>query len=221
MPGFRRMRPTNRRCPCKFAELRLTRGYFIQVCEHQRGSSIRQPPVAKRCRRLQISQWGALVGELSGFRRSDRPLFRYPRKHLDRERRQPDTGTATFLNTVMAGANPLQCLNTQTNAPQACSVDFITGNLAVADVPVGIKPNIAVYSNAHGTPKYYSTAGIANDLQTIPTARPATSFLPIPGGLIGWLPWGSPHTTKFMLSPAPERVSAMRWDESRTRGAHH
>lgn len=61
------------------------------------------------------------------------------------------------------GTSPIATLQDTNSTPDACSVDPGTGNLAAGNLNL----DIAVYRNAKGSPKFYSTVGFMEDVRTI------------------------------------------------------
>ena len=57
------------------------------------------------------------------------------------------------------GTSPIATLQDSGQTPEDCAVDPTTGNLAVAD----LYSNAAIYTNAQGSPAYYSTVGLLQD----------------------------------------------------------
>jgi hypothetical protein len=154
---------------------------------------------------------GALVGELNGF---DDPTGLCSDVHGNVwiANADNDRGNGTLVEYAHGGSSPIATLRDEKNAPNACSVDISTGNLAVADVPIGVKPNIAIYKNAIGSPIYYSTAGIVHDVRTIAYDPAGNLYLADLRGNFGLLRAGGSKVTKLRLQPAPRTSGALQWD---------
>ncbi len=72
-----------------------------------------------------------------------------------------DHGAKQIVEYAHAGKKPIATLNDSPYAPYACSVDSVTGALAVANEPgSSSRGNIAIYSDARGTPKFYDDKNI-------------------------------------------------------------
>jgi hypothetical protein len=68
------------------------------------------------------------------------------------------TDAADIVEYAHGGTSPIATLSDTGWAPQACAIDPTTGNLAVTNVATsnGGGGSIAIYSNASGTPAYYT-----------------------------------------------------------------
>lgn len=68
----------------------------------------------------------------------------------------PDGGTSRIFEYAHGGADPIAILHDTLHTPRACSVDGVTGDLAVVDA--GTSADVAIYRNASGNPRrYYDT----------------------------------------------------------------
>lgn len=154
---------------------------------------------------------GALVQELTGF---DDPSGICSGSHGNVWIANADNGrgNGSLVEYEHGGSQPIRTLKDPHNAPQACSVDLVTGNLAVANVPVGGEPNIAVYANAKGAPKYYTANGLTNGVVGITYGAFSNLFFADADGQTAWLPAGGKRAAKFLLTPAPHGNGAMQWD---------
>jgi hypothetical protein len=74
-----------------------------------------------------------------------------------------DYGAKEIVEYAHAGKKPIATIDDAPYAPYACSVDFTTGALAVANEAGGSgRGNVAVYAGASGTPKIYTDKKITN-----------------------------------------------------------
>lgn len=154
---------------------------------------------------------GALVGELNGF---DDPMGLCSDSHGNVWVANADNnrGNGTLVEYAHGGSSPMATLRDRKNAPQACSVDASSGNLAVANVPIMTKPNIAIYKTASGNPIYYSTTGIMHDVRTIAYDPAGNLYLADSRGNFGLLRAGSSKVTKLRIQPVPRASVALQWD---------
>ncbi len=69
-----------------------------------------------------------------------------------------DEGTNEIVEYAHGGTTPIATLTDPNNAPEACSVDPTTGDLAVANAQTlsGGPGSVGVYAQARGTPKIYT-----------------------------------------------------------------
>lgn len=68
-----------------------------------------------------------------------------------------DANDNDIMEYSHGGTEPIETLNEFPNEPQACSVDAVSGNLAVANGGATFEHGtIAVFANAQGTPTYYT-----------------------------------------------------------------
>jgi hypothetical protein len=116
-------------------------------------------------------------------------------------------GTSTLVEYAHGGNAPIATLqDPNKNIPEACSVDSLTGNLAVANV----NANIAVYANARGSPTYYSTYGFVKEVRTI--AYDGSGDLYMRGfrnrKAKAWLPEGSSTVAQFLV----RKLGYYDWD---------
>ena len=116
-------------------------------------------------------------------------------------------GTSTLVEYAHGGNEPIATLqDPNKNIPQACSVDPVTGNLAVAN----LNANIAVYANARGSPTYYSTSGLVEDVRTI--AYDGSGDLYMRGfksrKAAAWLPKGGSTIAHFLV----RKLGYYDWD---------
>src|SRR5579863_3343704 len=74
----------------------------------------------------------------------------------------PDFDAATITKFAHGGATPIAVLSDPGGLPTGCSVDKVTGNLAVANFETNeaLQGSIEVYRNASGTPTQYSDAAV-------------------------------------------------------------
>ncbi|MGA9420212.1 MAG: hypothetical protein WBV40_13765 [Candidatus Cybelea sp.] len=104
---------------------------------------------------------GKLVGKLSGFRE---PAGQCVDKAGDVF--VTDFGASRILEYAHGGTSPINTLDDSGYAPQDCSIDPTTGNLAVVNYlslySSRFGPgNVAIYPNAIGLPTYYSAPNVA------------------------------------------------------------
>jgi hypothetical protein len=99
-----------------------------------------------------------LAGILTGF---SQPMGECVDKHNDVW--VTDYAAAQIVEYAHGGSKPMRKLNTGSDSPYACSVDFITGNLAVAEVKTGSSKqgDIAIYANASGQPTYFGDPNVS------------------------------------------------------------
>ncbi|HEY1654586.1 MAG TPA: hypothetical protein VGF86_05680 [Candidatus Tumulicola sp.] len=121
-------------------------------------------------------------------------------------------GNGYLVEYAHGGSDPIAVLQDPHNAPQACSVDFITGDLAVANAPVGNGANIAIFSNAQGAPKYYPTPGLAQGVVGITYGAFSNIYFADAKGHTAWLPAGGRRVMKFLLTPNPRADGPIQWD---------
>jgi hypothetical protein len=68
----------------------------------------------------------------------------------------PDAGASRIFEYAHGGTSPIATLHDTLHTPRACSVDRVTGDLAVVDA--GTSGDIAIYRNASGNPtRHYDT----------------------------------------------------------------
>ena len=120
----------------------------------------------------------------------------------------PYTGNGYLSEYAHGGKHPIATLQDPNNSPQACAVDPMTGNLAVANT----QDSIAIYPAAQGTPTYYSTAGLVEKPDMITYDGAGNAYFAGSSGHPAWLPAGSSTATKFSLKPSPPRRGPFRWD---------
>lgn len=74
----------------------------------------------------------------------------------------PDFDTATITEFAHGGTTPIAVLSDPGGLPTGCSVDKVTGNLAVAtfETNEALQGSIEVYSNASGPPTQYLDAAV-------------------------------------------------------------
>jgi hypothetical protein len=154
---------------------------------------------------------GALVGELNGLD-DPRGLCADARGNVWITNADNGRGNGYLVEYAHGGSDPIATLADPQNAPEACSVDIVSGNLAVANVPAGAKPNVAIYSNAAGSPEFDSTAGIVKDVETIAYDGSGNLYFGDFKDRFGWIRGGSSHTAKFALRPAPRANGVIQWD---------
>jgi len=128
------------------------------------------------------------------------------------------SGTSGYLLEYAHGStSPIAMLSDPNEAPQDCSVDATTGNLAVANGCDGGSCNatIGIYVNAQGTPTLYSTNPPMGAPYTISYDGAGDVFVVGFEGVykqgITWLPKGGSTVKVFPLRPHvfPRGV---RWD---------
>ncbi|MGA2760345.1 MAG: hypothetical protein ABSF08_08515, partial [Candidatus Cybelea sp.] len=119
------------------------------------------------------------------------------------------------------GTTPIAQLSDEDNETPGCSVDPITGNLAVANFYAdchGVScanGNIAIYAKAKGNPKLYSDPTITN---YVSCGYDNAGNLFVEGGntsegsLFAELPRGSNKFTNFDLVILPGAISVVQWD---------
>ena len=72
-----------------------------------------------------------------------------------------DANNSDIVEYSHGGTSPIATLKEFPNAPQACSVDAVSRNLAVANGGATFEHgNIAVFASAQGTPTYYTAPNI-------------------------------------------------------------
>lgn len=120
----------------------------------------------------------------------------------------PYTGTGYLDEYAPGRKHPIATLDEAGNSPQGCSVDPITGDLAVAND----QNNIAIYPNAQAPPAYYSTTGLVNKPKTIAYDDSGNVYFASSSGHAAWLPAGAPGAMKLGLRPSPRRHGPLRWD---------
>lgn len=123
-------------------------------------------------------------------------------------------GNGYLVEYAHGGANPIATLADSNNAPQDCSVDATNGNLAVADIPSrGYQnQNIAVYTDAQGSPTHYSTKGFVQLVRTIAYDGSGNIYFASYKFHPARLPSGNGNVMKFGLRPNPKNHRAFRWD---------
>jgi hypothetical protein len=159
-----------------------------------------------------------LVGELTNF---EKPMGECVDKSDDVY--ITDASAQQIVEYAHAGKKPLRTIDDSPYVPYACSVDFTTDNLAVANESGGSngKGNIAVYQNATGAPKLYTDSALSNfegcvyDNQgnLLVTNGEADSEL----SSFAWLPKGADKLVTISI-PGPEKnwtwrdVTGLQWD---------
>ena len=115
-------------------------------------------------------------------------------------------GASTLVEYARGGSAPIATLQDGENIPQACAVDSVTGNLAVANA----NANVAVYANARGSPIYYSTSGFAQDVRTIAYDGSGNLYMRSFSNrnAAAWLPAGSSNVARFLV----KRRGYYAWD---------
>ena len=88
-----------------------------------------------------------LVGTLDGVRR---PAILVLRQNAE-DVFIPDGGTSQIFEYAHGGTSPIATLHDTGHTPRACSVDGVTGDLAVVDSGSGTG-DVAIYRNASGNP---------------------------------------------------------------------
>jgi hypothetical protein len=121
-----------------------------------------------------------------------------------------NNGYGYLVEYAHGGTKPIAMLQDPNNAPQACSVDATTGNLAVANISVGTSQNIAIYSGAQGNPTFYSTVGFVQDPQTITYDGSGNLYFAAWRKNRAWLPKGGSSVERFSLNPLSDGWFA--WD---------
>jgi hypothetical protein len=128
------------------------------------------------------------------------------------------SGPGTLVEYAHGGKTPIQMLN-DPSAPQDCSVDPTTGNLAVANgcYSGSCESNLAVYAHATGTPTLYKVpygpaysctydnAGNAFIAAFEDTYKTGTL----------WLRAGGSTVSRFLLVPRPYPHVGVQWDGRR------
>ena len=152
---------------------------------------------------------GKAMGTLSGF---DQPMGLCSDTHGNVWVTNADinNGYGYLVEYAHGGSKPIATLQDPNNAPQACSVDATTGNLAVANIPVGTTQNIAIYRGAQGNPTFYSTVGYVQDPQTIAYDGSGNLYFAAWRKNRAWLPEGSSSVQRFNLNPRSDGWFA--WD---------
>ncbi len=109
------------------------------------------------------------------------------------------------------GSTPVELLTLERHwVPVGCSVDSISGNLAVTEYSTnggGVK--VAIYDNAQGAPMFYTDAAI--------TGQPGYDaqgnlFMIDHGSVMAELPVGSASVVHVSLSSAVGQVDRIQWD---------
>ena len=154
---------------------------------------------------------GALIGELTGF---DDPtgLCSDSRGDVWISNADNSKGNGTLVEYAHGGNKPIATLSDPNNAPEGCSVDLVTGNLAVADTPVSAKPNIAVYANATGPPTYYPTRTFVKKVTAITYNTLGDLYFADTSGHFAWLPAGGKKVANFKLGLGPKANKGIEWD---------
>jgi hypothetical protein len=116
-------------------------------------------------------------------------------------------GTSTLVEYAHGGNAPIATLqDPNKNIPEACFVDPVSGNLAVANA----NANIAVYANAQGSPTYYSTYDFVKEVRTI--AYDGSGDLYVRGfrsrKAKAWLPKGGSTVAQFRV----RKLGYYDWD---------
>lgn len=152
---------------------------------------------------------GKSVGTLSGF---DEPegLCSDTKGNVWIANADIENGYGYLTEFAHGGTKPIATLQDPQNAPQACSVDPTTGNLAVANISVGTTQNIAVYAGARGNPTFYSTVGFVQDPQTIAYDSSGNLYFAAWRKSRAWLPKGSSSVGRLKLNPLSDGWFA--WD---------
>lgn len=181
------------------------------------GGQSRMLPGAKRNDLLYVSYPGAgtvavytypgakLVGTLTGF---SSPNF------LCSDRLGnvwiPNAGGNTIVEYAHGGSQPIATLNVPNGEPGDCSVDPLTGNLAVAGYNYSLQHTFLVYQHAQGTPQKYTAnflpTGVAYDDHGNLFVDGRASFL-----ALGELPRGQRKVRTLSVEPA-DFFGEVRWD---------
>jgi hypothetical protein len=106
------------------------------------------------------------------------------------------------------GTKPIATLEDSGFAPQACSVDPTTGNLAVANQ----LDDVAVWRHARGKRRLYLTSYVVNGPETIAYDGSGDAIFADWKTQNGWLPKGHSKAMTFGLQPQPRRHGPFLWD---------
>lgn len=116
-------------------------------------------------------------------------------------------GTSTLVEYAHGGNTPIATLQDGTkHIPDYCALDPVTGNLAVANT----NGDVAIYANAQGSPTYYSTNGLANNVRTVAYDGSGDLYLRSfnRAKAAAWLPNGSSTVAPFLV----RRLGYYDWD---------
>jgi WD40 repeat protein len=113
----------------------------------------------------------------------------------------------SLVEYAHGGTSVIATLDDSNGAPQDCSVDPTTGNLAVGDGT----DSIAVYQNAQGTPTYYSTGRLVKFVYYLTYDGSGNIYFAY-GRHPGWLPEGGSQVAKLRLRPNPLSHGPFEWD---------
>jgi hypothetical protein len=114
---------------------------------------------------------------------------------------------STLVEYAHGGTSPIATLqDIGSDAPQACAVDPATGNLAVANM----NANVAVFANAAGSPKSYSTQGLIKDVRTVTYDGNGNLYMRSfsKPKAAAWLPKGSSTVLPFLV----RKMGDYDWD---------
>ncbi|MGB8909643.1 MAG: hypothetical protein WCC84_12940, partial [Candidatus Cybelea sp.] len=125
------------------------------------------------------------------------------------------SGPGTLVEYAHGGKTPIQTL-ADPSAPQDCSVDPTTGNLAVANGCYSgtCQSNLAVYAHATGTPTLYTVPYGPAYSCTYDNAGNVfvAAFEDVYKTGTLWLPAGGSTVSKFRLIPHPYPHVGVQWD---------
>jgi len=130
-----------------------------------------------------------------------------------------NTGASDILEYAHGGTRPIETLSDPGYEPRGCSIDPTTGNLAVANyisTPAGGPGNVAIYTDAKGTPTYYSPPSIVYGVFSCGYDDKGNLFMD--GQDFGSafefaeLPSGAKTFTSVTLDQAFELPGGVQWD---------
>lgn len=132
-----------------------------------------------------------------------------------------DSGTQEIIEFAHGGTKPIKKLNDAPDTPVACSVDQISGDLAVANKDGGTQSNIAIWSKGSGQPKHYNDSLFSNFIALAYDAK--GNLLTTNGGsynspaVFAWLPRGRTQLVNINVpGPNPSSpwtyVYGIQWD---------
>ena len=119
--------------------------------------------------------------------------------------------TGTLYEYAHGGTSPIATLYDEYSSPQACAVDPVSGDLAVAH----FSNSVAIFKNAQGSAKNYST-GNNSDFNSISYDSRGNLYV---AGYIGgyklavsWMPRRSSSFTDLTLFPKIFPHEGLQWD---------
>lgn len=147
---------------------------------------------------------GEPVGTLTGF---ENPLGLCSDARGDVWVTNGITG-GTIVEYAHGGVKTIARLSDSGFLPLACSVDPMSGNLAVGDTSEGI----TIWKDARGQPRRYSTSCCVTNPATITYDNSGDAFFADFGLEVGSLPKGASNVVKVALKPRLGRHGSVVWD---------